>query len=101
MVLKDMNLEDLDVEIDISFLGNRWIVIRNYHSDDIPFGLRGKTPAMFTYQEYRLSDSSGWEGPFGEHDYSALVDILEKLDFSFSQAVSMVRMKATLQAPKQ
>ncbi len=96
-----MNLEDLDVEIDISFLGTRWIVIRNYHSDDIPFGIRGKTPAMFTYREYIQSDSSEWEGPFEEQDYAALVDILVKLDFSFSQAVSMIRMRATLQAPKQ
>ena len=47
--LISMKLEDLDIEIDI--LDKRWVVVRNYHSDDVPFGVRKVTPAMFTFRE--------------------------------------------------
>ncbi|MFQ5833744.1 MAG: hypothetical protein ACE5H4_13640 [Candidatus Thorarchaeota archaeon] len=52
----DMKPDDLDTVVDVQLFNQRWTIERNYHSDDVPYGERGRTHSMFALREFTRVD---------------------------------------------
>ncbi|MFQ5833747.1 MAG: hypothetical protein ACE5H4_13655 [Candidatus Thorarchaeota archaeon] len=92
-----MTPDDLDTVIDVQLFNHRWTILRNYHSDDVPYGERGRTHGMFALREFtRVNTESAWEGPSTDEDYSVIDDALVRLEFMFSEAMSSLTERITV-----